>query len=67
MHPTWDGSDVTIQVYDSRGQRVLHTGTRAGVLPYTVTMPAGIPAGLYFVEVSNDEGEKEVVKMVIER
>jgi hypothetical protein len=64
---TWDGSDVTIQVYDSRGQRVLHTGTRAGVLPYTVTMPAGIPAGLYFVEVSNDEGEKEVVKMVIER
>jgi hypothetical protein len=32
-----------------------------------VTIPTGTPAGLYFVELSNDDGEKEVVKMVVER
>ncbi|MFM7155101.1 MAG: choice-of-anchor L domain-containing protein [Bacteroidota bacterium] len=63
----WKGLDVTIQVYDSRGQRVVHTGTRAGDVPYLVTMPAGVPAGLYFVELGNNDGEKEVLKMVVER
>jgi hypothetical protein len=63
----WEGTEVTIQIYDSRGQRVLHTGTRAGDAPHIVTIPTGTPAGLYFVELSNDDGEKEVVKMVVER
>ena len=63
----WEGTEVTIQIYDGRGQRVLHTGTRAGDAPHIVTMPTGTPAGLYFVELSNDDGEKEVVKMVVER
>lgn len=63
----WEGMNVVIQVYDSRGQRVLHTGTRAGDTPHIVTLPAGIPPGLYFVELSNDDGEKEVLKMVVER
>lgn len=64
---SWKGLDVTVQVYDSRGQRVLHTGTRASNVPFLVTMPASVPAGLYFVELGNNDGEREVMKMVVER
>jgi hypothetical protein len=63
----WSGEETVIQVYNSRGQRVLYTHTRADEAPYPVILPAGTPVGLYFVELCSENGEKEVIRMVLER
>ena len=47
--------DLLLQVYDSRGSLVMHQKTDAYVLAAGLSLPVR-SQGVYFVEVSNEEG-----------
>lgn len=47
--------DLLLQVYDSRGSLVMHQKTEAYALAVGLSLPVR-SQGVYFVEVSNEEG-----------
>ncbi|MBL7828400.1 MAG: T9SS type A sorting domain-containing protein, partial [Saprospiraceae bacterium] len=63
----WEGEHVALQVFNSQGQRVLFNTTVATFEPMPLQLPQGIASGLYFLEVSSEEGNKEVIKFVVKQ
>lgn len=62
---SWEGEQLNLQVFNSQGQRVLFQTAVAGFEPQRLDLPQGIVKGLYFLEVSTEDGAREVTKFMI--
>ena len=63
----WSGAQLTVQVLDSRGQRVQSQTLTAGLDAQSLELPSTLPAGLYVLEVLTSSGEKYFGRFVIQR
>ncbi|MBV6438623.1 MAG: hypothetical protein EPGJADBJ_00247 [Saprospiraceae bacterium] len=63
----WQGEQLKVQVFNSQGQRVQLFGIRAGDAPQRIELPEGLSAGLYFLDVLRENGEKQVARFVMQR
>lgn len=63
----WQGQKLQVQINNTQGQQVhtLHITAQEDLL--RVEMPQGLANGIYFMEVSNDKGEKEVLRFMFQR
>lgn len=62
---SWEGEPVNLRVFNTQGQLVLHNAMTATFEPQRIDLPQQIAEGLYFLEVSTAEGEKEVTKFMV--
>ena len=63
----WNGQTLNVSVLNSQGQRLNATPVMAGDEPYSMEMLPDLPNGLYFLEVTPPEGERQVQKFVLQR
>lgn len=63
----WLGERLSIQVFDSRGQRVRQSSFIASQGVQSVDLPSQLPSGLYFLEVLTEKGEKHTGRFVVQR
>lgn len=61
----WQGEEVHIRVFDSRGQQVHNLDLSAGAEPQMISLPEGLGNGLYFLEMLAGNGEKRTVRFVL--
>jgi hypothetical protein len=63
----WQGKGLNLQILDSRGARVqsltMHASSEAQAIP----LASQLSAGLYFLEIMTENGEREVARFVLER
>ena len=64
---SWQGQKLQVQITNTQGQQVhtLHFTAQEDLL--RVEMPQGLANGIYFMEVSNEKGEKEVLRFMFQR
>ena len=60
----WKGGQVSVRIYNSRGQRVLELPVPAEEELQIVDLPQGLAGGLYFFEVVTADGEKRGARFV---
>jgi len=63
----WQGQRLTVQVLDSRGQRVQQLEITAIEDAQALDLRRELPSGLYFLEVLTEGGEKHTGRFVIQR
>jgi len=63
----WQGEQLKVQILNSQGQQVQLLTMQAGDAPQSVELPEGLSAGLYFLEVFRENGEKQAVRFVVQR
>ena len=63
----WEGQRVRLQMFSSQGQRVLSNELEASATPQKLDLPANLSTGLYFLEVSDEIGDKEILKVVVQK
>jgi hypothetical protein len=63
----WEGEQLKVQILNSQGQQVQLLTLQASDLPQPVGLPEGLSAGLYFLEVFRENGEKQAARFVIQR
>jgi hypothetical protein len=63
----WQGEQIQIQIFESRGQRVQHLTLTADAAPQEITLPEDLPNGLYFLEVLRENGEKQAARFVLQQ
>jgi hypothetical protein len=63
----WQGEQLKLQVFDSRGQRVQLLTVRASDTAQPVELPEVLSNGLYFLDVLRENGEKQAIRFVIQR
>jgi len=63
----WAGQTVNVSVLNGQGQRVFAASAAAGDEPYSIDMAGHLPNGLYFLEVTPAESERQVRKFVLQR
>lgn len=56
-----------MQIVDSRGQRVHQLTTTADAAPQEIALTKELASGLYFLEILNESGEKQVARFVLQR
>jgi hypothetical protein len=63
----WAGEQVALRVFDARGQMVQFSEIIAADAAHTLQVSETLPNGLYFLEMSAENGDREVVRFVVER
>jgi hypothetical protein len=63
----WSGQNVQVRILDGRGALVQQHRVPANEEAQALPLSAGLPSGLYFVEVRTEAGEREVGRFVLER
>lgn len=63
----WQGEQLQVQIFNSQGQRVQHLTVQAGDVPQEIQLSEGLAAGLYFLEVLTENGEKQAARFVLQR
>ena len=63
----WQGEQADLQVFDSRGVLLHRERLLAETAPQPVLLPAGWSAGLYFLDVRRENGERQVLRFVLDR
>ncbi|MDX1913702.1 MAG: HYR domain-containing protein [Saprospiraceae bacterium] len=63
----WEGQALQIQVLDSRGRRVQLLNAVAAGEPQPIALEQHLPSGMYFLEVAAANGEREVLRFVLEK
>ncbi|GAB4492175.1 MAG: hypothetical protein OHK0019_13550 [Saprospiraceae bacterium] len=63
----WKGEQVNAGIFDSRGQLVQQVSLIADVVPQELQLSQDLPNGLYFLEISSENGEKQAVRFVLQR
>jgi hypothetical protein len=63
----WEGEQVQIQIFDAQGRRVQHLTATAADVPQEIQLPKNLTAGLYFLEIQGENGEKQAVRFVLQR
>ncbi|MFN0036588.1 MAG: HYR domain-containing protein [Saprospiraceae bacterium] len=63
----WQGERLSVQILDSRGQRAQSLALYAGSEAQPIPLASQLPAGLYFLEIVTENGEREVARFVLER
>jgi hypothetical protein len=63
----WQGERLQVQVLDSRGQRVQQSSITASGDAQYFELPDALPAGLYFLEVLTEQGERHTARFVLQR
>ncbi|MBC7776935.1 MAG: HYR domain-containing protein, partial [Phycisphaerae bacterium] len=63
----WQGQKLQVQVTNAQGQLVHTLNFTADEDLLRVEMPRGLTAGVYFFELKNEKGEKEVLRFVLQR
>ncbi|MFN0173960.1 MAG: choice-of-anchor L domain-containing protein [Saprospiraceae bacterium] len=63
----WQGQRLTVQVLDSRGQRVQYQTLTAIDDAQKLELPGELPNGLYFLEVVTENGAKQMGRFVVQR
>ncbi len=64
---SWQGQRLTVQVLDSRGQRVQYQILTAIDDAQKLELPGELPNGLYFLEVMTENGAKQMGRFVVQR
>lgn len=64
---TWQGEQVKVQVFDSRGQRVQQLSLTADAAPQEIQLHGDLPDGLYFLEILRENGEKLAIRFAVQR
>lgn len=63
----WPGEYLNIRIFSNQGQLV-QTGTASGGhAAQAIVLPAGLPTGLYFLEVRCESGRRETVRFEVAR
>ncbi|MCE7925240.1 MAG: HYR domain-containing protein [Haliscomenobacteraceae bacterium CHB4] len=62
----WQGEQVQVQVFDSRGGRIQQTALTADVAPQEIQLPKDLPGGLYFLEIVTENGERQTVRFMLQ-
>ncbi len=63
----WQGQKLQVQVTNTQGQLVHSLNFTAEEDLLRVEMPRSLTAGVYFFELKNEKGEKEVMRFVLQR
>jgi len=63
----WEGEQLQVQIFNSQGQRVLQNNVLASDAAQEIQLPEGLAAGLYFLDVLTEKGEKQSVRFVLQR
>ncbi len=63
----WTGEQLQIRVFDSRGQRLQLLTVQAADAAQQIALPESLASGLYFLEVSRENGEKRTARFVVQR
>ncbi|MFN0212638.1 MAG: T9SS type A sorting domain-containing protein [Saprospiraceae bacterium] len=63
----WQGEDLNVQIFDSRGVRAQFFSMIAGSDAQQIPLASQLPAGLYFLEIVTEKGVREVGSFVLER
>jgi hypothetical protein len=62
----WQGEQVDLRAFDSRGQQVFEQSTTAAQEAMPLNLSASLPNGLYFLEVRTEDGARQVLRFVLE-
>jgi hypothetical protein len=60
----WAGENLHVQVFGSQGQLLRLLTPVAADTPQALDLPEGLPAGMYFLEVRRENGEKHTKRFV---
>lgn len=63
----WQGEQVNAGIFDSRGQLIQQLSLTADVVPQELQLSQDLPNGLYFLEISSENGEKQAIRFVLQR
>jgi hypothetical protein len=63
----WEGERVRMNLFNSQGQLVLEQQVIAEALPVPIQVTQELAGGLYLLELTSSDGEKEMLKMVVSR
>jgi hypothetical protein len=63
----WEGQPLQIQIFDSRGGRVQMLNTVAAGEAQPIALSQDLPSGMYFLEVVAANGQREVLRFVLEK
>jgi hypothetical protein len=58
---------LRVRIFDLRGACVLQAELPAGAGPHALELPAGLPGGVYVVEVRRADGWTETLRLMVER
>lgn len=61
------GQEVKLQVFEARGQLIQHIGLVADTTPQEIQLSRNLPSGLYFLAVETQNGERQVLRFVLQR
>lgn len=61
------GEQVLMQVFDATGRRVLHLNATAASDAQEIPLPKNLANGLYALEVLTADGQKQVLRFVVQR
>jgi hypothetical protein len=62
----WEGQKVELSVINQLGQKILRQTLEAGATPHTLELPMGCNNGLYLLELTAENGNKDVLKLVVQ-
>ena len=60
----WAGENLQVQVFGSQGQQVRLQTLVAGDTPQALDLPESLSAGMYFLEVRRENGEKHTQRFI---
>lgn len=63
----WAGENLQVQVFGSQGQQIRLLQMNAADTPQALDLPEGLSAGMYFLEVRRENGEKHTLRFVVQR
>jgi hypothetical protein len=63
----WQDQDLNIQILDSRGMRIQTLSLFANSEAQSIPLASAMPAGLYFLEIVTENGERKLGRFVLER
>lgn len=63
----WEGQQVQLRAFNPQGQMLLHQSMQGGATAQEIEMPSLLPEGLYFLEMTAANGEKQISKVVVKR
>ena len=63
----WEGEQLQIQVFDSRGQRVQHLEVTADGMPQRLPLHEGLSNGLYFFDIRMPDGMQRTTRILLQR
>jgi HYR domain len=63
----WNGKGLQYRIFNTQGQRILESNAFADDALLRIELPSGMPNGLYFFELSGENGQKETLRFVLQR